>query len=59
MVTDISQPEQPIRIDTTGMSKEEVAELLSALFKLRVELEEKGMRLTAKRKKVVQKRKTM
>ena len=59
MLTDISQPEQPIRIDTTGMSKEEVAELLSALFKLRVELEEKGMRLTAKRKKVVQKRKTM
>lgn len=59
MVTDISQPEQPIRIDTTGMSKEEVAELLSALFKLRAELEEKGMRLTAKRKKVVQKRKTI
>ncbi len=59
MTNKTSQSEQPIRIDTTHMSKEDVAELLSAMFKLRAELQEKGMKLTVKRKTPCQKRKIM
>jgi hypothetical protein len=51
MVREESRAESPIRIETEGMSKQELADLLSAIFQMRAELKESGLKMTIKRKK--------